>query len=135
MGNGKLELWYCNTRPRWPLKAKKAERKILKKLKWMAEHSVLQLDFTSKTNKGCRRYYRDSSLVDLYYSFDANICHQTNRQSLRRRRPRRQIFLLVGRYLSKNIGEYCYHRVPGPFYGQISYRNSYLGLGNILRHL
>ena len=22
-----------------------------------------------------------------------------------------------------------YHRVPGPFYGQISYRNSYLGLG------
>ena len=28
-----------------------------------------------------------------------------------------------------------YHRVPGPFYGQISYRNSYLGLGNILRHL
>ena len=29
----------------------------------MLEDSDLQLDFTSKTDKGCRRYYRDSSLV------------------------------------------------------------------------
>ena len=32
----------------------------------MAEHSDFQLDFTSKTNKGCQRYYIDSSLVEIW---------------------------------------------------------------------
>ena len=31
----------------------------------MPQDFDLQLDFTSKTNKGCRRYYRDSSLVSV----------------------------------------------------------------------
>ena len=45
----------------------------------MAEHSDLQLDFTSKTNKGCRRYYRDSSLV--YSPIENGANEQSSRVS------------------------------------------------------
>ena len=50
-------------------KAKKGLKTELRKYfqlrKWVPQDSILQLVITSKTNKGCRRYYRDSSLVYL----------------------------------------------------------------------